>query len=138
MPASIIYRPKAAFGAPIRSWISNDLRVMVDDLLSEENVSRRGLLNYSFVHRLIEDGRSGAQDNAWAATDQWRSYSQAMSNAAMIAMDAARNKDKALLSSAGDALIATCLSCHNQFKPESPTEGILHQPDYDHLYHLFE
>ncbi len=87
---------------------------------------------------LVALGGSGSQDTAWAATDQWRSYSQAMSNAAMIAMDAAKNKDKMLLSSAGDALIATCLSCHEQFKPESPTEGILHQPEYDHLYHLFE
>jgi len=87
---------------------------------------------------LIALGGSGPQDKVWAATEQWRTYSQAMSNAAIIAMDAARNKDKALLASAGDALITTCEGCHNGFKPESPTEGILHQPEYDHLYHLFE
>ena len=38
LPKKIIYRPKASFGAPIRSWISNDLKEMVDDLLSKENI----------------------------------------------------------------------------------------------------
>jgi asparagine synthase (glutamine-hydrolysing) len=35
-------RPNASFGAPIRSWISNDLRGMTDDLLSESNIRKRG------------------------------------------------------------------------------------------------
>jgi len=87
---------------------------------------------------LIGLGGSGAQDTVWAASDQWRTYSQAMSNSAVIAMDAAKTKNKTLLSSAGDALVTTCESCHSGFKPASPTEGILHQPEYDHLYHLFE
>jgi asparagine synthase (glutamine-hydrolysing) len=65
LPKEIIYRAKAGFGAPIRSWISNQLKGMVDDLLSEENVNRRGFLNYSFVKRLIESDRSGEKDNAY-------------------------------------------------------------------------
>lgn len=65
LPKSIIYRPKAAFGAPIRSWISSDLRAIVDDLLSEESVTQRGLLNYPFVKNLIENDRKGYEDNAY-------------------------------------------------------------------------
>lgn len=65
IPEKIINRPKAAFGAPIRSWISNDLRGMVDDLLSEENVKRRGILNYQEVKRIIENDRKGTEDNAY-------------------------------------------------------------------------
>lgn len=61
----IIYRKKASFGAPIRSWISNDLKEMVDHLLSEESVRNRGLLNFSVVKKLIEDDRKGVQDNAY-------------------------------------------------------------------------
>jgi len=65
LPQEIIYRPKASFGAPIRSWISNELKGMVDDLLSEENINKRGFLNYSFVKNLIENDRNGQSDNAY-------------------------------------------------------------------------
>ncbi|MGE5106258.1 MAG: asparagine synthase (glutamine-hydrolyzing) [Sphingobacteriales bacterium] len=65
LPERIIYRPKASFGAPIRSWISNDLKKMVDDLLSEENVTKRGLFNYSYIKKLVNDDRNGLEDNAY-------------------------------------------------------------------------
>jgi len=65
LPNKIIYRPKASFSAPIRSWISNDLRQMVDELLSEANISKRGFLNYEFVKKLIENDRSGYEDGAY-------------------------------------------------------------------------
>jgi asparagine synthase (glutamine-hydrolysing) len=65
LPKEIIYRPKASFGAPIRSWISNDLKPMVDDLLSEENISKRGFLNFDFVKKIIDNDRKGIEDNAY-------------------------------------------------------------------------
>ena len=65
LPKKIIYRPKASFGAPIRSWISNDLKNMVDELLSEENINKRGFLNYSVVKRMIDNDRNGTDDNAY-------------------------------------------------------------------------
>ena len=64
LPENIIYRPKASFGVPLRSWISNDLRGMVDELLSKENVENRGFFNYSAVAKLINDDRKGASDHA--------------------------------------------------------------------------
>jgi hypothetical protein len=87
---------------------------------------------------LITLGGSGPSDAGWAADERWRTFSQAMSGAALIAMDAAKTQDKELLDSAGDALITSCQSCHDTFKPALPTEGIMHMPEYDHLYHLFE
>ncbi|MCU7550850.1 asparagine synthase (glutamine-hydrolyzing) [Chitinophagaceae bacterium LB-8] len=65
LPHQIIYRPKASFGAPIRSWISGELKGMVNELLSKEAVEKRGLFNYSFVKRLIENDRKGIEDNAY-------------------------------------------------------------------------
>jgi asparagine synthase (glutamine-hydrolysing) len=65
LPKKIIFRPKAAFSVPIRSWISNDLKGMVDELLSEGNINRRGFLNYSFVKKLIDNDRNGIEDNAY-------------------------------------------------------------------------
>ncbi|MBK8501581.1 MAG: asparagine synthase (glutamine-hydrolyzing) [Saprospiraceae bacterium] len=65
VPSYIITRKKASFGAPIRSWISNDLKPLVDDLLSKESINQRGILNYDYVLKLIEDDRSGKKDNAY-------------------------------------------------------------------------
>lgn len=65
LPDKIIYRPKASFSAPIRSWISNDLKNMVDDLLSEENITKRGFLNFEFVKKIINNDRNGIEDNAY-------------------------------------------------------------------------
>ena len=87
---------------------------------------------------LITLGGSGEMDDTWAETEAWVSYSRTMTNAAMLALDAAKNKDQPLLASTGDVLVASCQGCHDAFKPSVPTEGILHQPDYDYLYHLFD
>lgn len=65
LPNDIIYRPKASFGAPIRSWISNDLKDMVDDLLSLKNIKKRGVFNPTIVRGLIENDRKGIEDNAY-------------------------------------------------------------------------
>src|SRR2546426_1085565 len=43
LPREVIWRKKAGFGAPVRSWLRGPLRPLVDDLLSEESVTRRGL-----------------------------------------------------------------------------------------------
>jgi asparagine synthase (glutamine-hydrolyzing) len=65
LPHQIVYRPKASFGAPIRSWISGDLAHMVDDLLSRERIEKRGIFNYDYVKQLIEADRKGIEDNAY-------------------------------------------------------------------------
>jgi len=65
LPKEIIYRKKASFGAPIRSWIANELKSMVDELLSEENINKRGFLNYSVVKQMIESDRNGEEDKAY-------------------------------------------------------------------------
>jgi asparagine synthase (glutamine-hydrolysing) len=65
LPNKIIYRPKASFGAPIRSWISGDLKVMVDKCLSKEQIEKRGIFNYDFIKKIIDDDRKGYVDNAY-------------------------------------------------------------------------
>ncbi|HYL97900.1 MAG TPA: asparagine synthase (glutamine-hydrolyzing) [Blastocatellia bacterium] len=64
LPGEIVHRKKAGFGAPVRAWLAKDLRPMVEDLLSESNITRRGYFNYSAVRRLIDDNLSGREDNA--------------------------------------------------------------------------
>jgi hypothetical protein len=87
---------------------------------------------------LITLGGSGLMDNTWVTSPMWKAYAQDMSNAAVRALEASRNKDKLALQVLGNALTDSCENCHEAFKPTLPTEGIGHQPDYDYLYHLFK
>jgi asparagine synthase (glutamine-hydrolysing) len=62
LPREVVWRKKAGFGAPIRSWLRGALRPMVDDLLSEEAVRRRGLFQPQEVQRIIDANLSGRED----------------------------------------------------------------------------
>jgi len=64
LPSRIINRPKAPFGAPLRSWIRHDLKEMVDDVLSLSALKNRGLFNPEMVRKLIQTDREGKEDNA--------------------------------------------------------------------------
>lgn len=85
---------------------------------------------------LITLGGTGKMDTTWSANSDWRRMSEEMTTSAMAALDAARSQDHPGLLEAGDRLVESCVACHNSFRPSVPTEGILHDPQYDHLYHL--
>lgn len=55
LPPEVLRQKKAGFGAPIDYWLTNDLRPMVEELLSEASVRRRGLLNPFAVRALVDD-----------------------------------------------------------------------------------
>ena len=62
LPAEVLEQPKAGFAAPVDYWLANDLRDMVDELLSEKQVRERGLFRPEMVRRFVDEHRSGAQD----------------------------------------------------------------------------
>jgi len=64
LPRRITNRPKAGFGAPVRSWLVGDLKPMVGDLLSPEVVQQRGLFDPRAVRQMIDDNEAGRADNA--------------------------------------------------------------------------
>jgi asparagine synthase (glutamine-hydrolysing) len=62
LPAEVLRQPKAGFAAPVDYWLAHDLREMVDDLLSETNIRKRGLFQPKAVRRFVNEHRSGAED----------------------------------------------------------------------------
>ena len=62
LPREIVWRKKAGFGAPIRSWLRGPLKPLVDDLLSEETIRSRGLFRPAAARRIIEANLSGRED----------------------------------------------------------------------------
>jgi asparagine synthase (glutamine-hydrolysing) len=62
LPKDVVWRKKAGFGAPVRSWLRGALMPMVEDLLSEDTVRRRGLFRPAEVRRIIDANLSGRED----------------------------------------------------------------------------
>jgi asparagine synthase (glutamine-hydrolysing) len=65
LPKNVIYRPKTGFGAPLRRWLHQELREMVQDVLSKDSLSRNRLFDPVSVHRLVEMDRMGRVDAAY-------------------------------------------------------------------------
>jgi len=62
LPPEVIWRGKASFGAPVRSWLKEDLRPMIRELLSEETIKQRGYFEPAAVQRMIDQHASGQVD----------------------------------------------------------------------------
>lgn len=62
LPKEIIWRKKAGFSAPVRSWLRGALRPMVEDLLSEEVIKRRGIFDAREIRRIVDLNLSGKED----------------------------------------------------------------------------
>lgn len=65
LPREIIYRPKSGFGAPLRRWMQGELRVLMDDLLSYDSISRRGIFDAKGVAKLVEADSRGRIDSSY-------------------------------------------------------------------------
>ena len=64
LPPEIVDRPKASFGAPLRAWVSNDLRELVDDVLLGGELVQSGFLQEAPLRRLVDDQRAGRRDES--------------------------------------------------------------------------
>lgn len=64
VPDEILRRRKAPFGVPVRGWLRHDLVPLVDELLSEESVTRRGLFHYPAVRDTIAKSRQSLGTSA--------------------------------------------------------------------------
>jgi asparagine synthase (glutamine-hydrolysing) len=65
LPRDVIYRPKSGFGAPLRCWLRQELRTMVDDTLDSTTIRHRGFFDPRAVQRLVERDRTGAVDGSY-------------------------------------------------------------------------
>ena len=69
LPADLLYRPKRGFGAPIREWFRGSSGETLSGLIMNSSIRRRGLFDYDFVARLIDEHKRGARDwsfHLWA------------------------------------------------------------------------
>ena len=77
---------------------------------------------------LISLGGTGQLDHEWSQQPGWKSEAQALRDAAIACLNAVRSKNFEAVVAANGPLTEACESCHEEFKPTLPTEGIVHQP----------
>lgn len=66
LPKEVIYRPKTGFGAPVRSWIKNDLKEIIQLRLSEDRMNEIGIFNPKTVKQLIADNDANKIDASYS------------------------------------------------------------------------
>jgi len=64
LPKEIIYRPKASFSAPLRAWVSTDLRDVINDVLVAGELVDAGMVRGEALANLIGADRDGREDRS--------------------------------------------------------------------------
>jgi len=59
VPENIMKRPKMGFGIPVETWLSKELKDLVMENLSNENLKQHGLFNVSEVKKILSDFYKG-------------------------------------------------------------------------------
>lgn len=68
VPEKLFDRPKWGFSIPLGEWLQGDLRYLLEDTLSESNVSSCGIVDYSVVEKLKQQffkGRTYLYNRLW-------------------------------------------------------------------------
>lgn len=64
LPREIIYRKKAGFALPIRSWFKNKSEV-VDYYFNSDRIRKQGIFDFLSIERLLNDQFTGKTDNSY-------------------------------------------------------------------------
>ncbi len=66
LPEEIIKRKKTGFGAPVRSWVKNEMREMIEERLFGGQFFSYGIFDKEAVRKLVDDNASGRIDAAYS------------------------------------------------------------------------
>ena len=72
---------------------------------------------------------NGENDAAWAASEDWRALSDSLTRIGQDALPLvqSRSTDVAAWRLIGDRLVENCEACHAAYKPDIPSQGIMHE-----------
>ena len=62
LPKEVIYRPKTGFGAPLRKWLHDDLKLITDTYLSKKSIEHRGIFDFESLQKTIRLDHAGKID----------------------------------------------------------------------------
>jgi hypothetical protein len=86
-----------------------------------------GAVQLAGAGTLIALGGTGPADAGWAQLPDWKRFSRELTDSALAARTAAQAKNLDVLVKANNRIVDVCEGCHKQFKPQLPTERIVHR-----------
>jgi asparagine synthase (glutamine-hydrolysing) len=69
IPKDVVHRPKEGFSVPLKHWIAEGYRGLMDELLSVERIRREGIFEWAEIERLRKEHLAGRRNHAhqlWA------------------------------------------------------------------------
>jgi hypothetical protein len=94
-------------------------------LLAEQDAT-----NLVAASTLISIPGTGKNDEQWTASTDWQGWTANTQKVALDIRNAVKTKNLTALSEAADRLTAACQSCHDKYRPQTPTDGVLRYPFY--------
>lgn len=64
LPKEILYRNKQGFSIPIKNWLKDELKPLMEDMLSPKRIRREGLFNPEYIDRLKAEHLSGVANHS--------------------------------------------------------------------------
>ena len=64
LPKECVYRPKEGFSIPIKNWLNDKLKPLVEDLLNTNQIRRDGLFQASTIDRLKKEHQRGEANHS--------------------------------------------------------------------------
>ena len=64
VPEECIYRPKEGFSIPIKNWLSNEFRPLMDDLLDDNKIKQEGIFDFTTVEKLKQEHLNGTSNHS--------------------------------------------------------------------------
>ena len=65
LPPSLHSRPKWGFEMPIGAWLRKELRFLIDEYLSKEDVMRQDIFDFAAIQHLVDEHMSRRRDTSW-------------------------------------------------------------------------
>ena len=87
-------------------------------------------LSLQAVATMVSLGGTGEADRGRVVSPAWQTWSKSLQDVAISIKAMSEAKDQQALFNAGDELANVCDGCHLAFKPDTPTEGVHHMPEY--------
>jgi len=125
-PAACIYRPKEGFSIPIKNWLANELRPLMEELLDNKLIKKEGLFRARTIERLKQEHLTGLANHShilWGLMvfEAWRKRWLEGSILAQTKLyDASRPYAESIVISEtgfgpnGEDLQTTCSSCRGK------------------------
>lgn len=69
VPSECVYRPKEGFSIPIKNWLNNEFKPLMNDLLDEKKIKAEGIFNSTMINNLKSEHQTGTANHShilWA------------------------------------------------------------------------